>query len=119
MTGVQTCALPIFPSHDTGQAPTTNAVSGKIWNNWTNGGQTLGNMVDSSGSSTGYSLFAGKVSWQRKLKDAEEWETPKILPESAWNSLLEEMEKRYHRRRARHEDLLLVRSVAARSPKLP
>ena len=41
---------------DFGQAPTTNAVSGKIWNNWTNGGQTLGNMVDSSGSSTGYSL---------------------------------------------------------------
>jgi hypothetical protein len=29
------------------------------------------------------------------------------------------MEKRYHRRRARHEDLLLVRSVAAQSPKLP
>ena len=65
------------------------------------------------------SLFAGKVSWQRKLKGAEEWETPKILPEAAWNSLLEEMEKRYHRRRARHEDLLLVRSVAAQSPKLP
>jgi len=65
------------------------------------------------------SLFAGKVSWQRKLKDSEGWETPKILPESAWNSLLEEMEKRYHRRRARHEDLLLVRSVAAQSPKLP
>jgi hypothetical protein len=65
------------------------------------------------------SLFAGKVAWQRKSKGADEWETPKILPESAWNSLLEEMEKRYHRRRARHEDLLLVRSVAARSPKLP
>ena len=65
------------------------------------------------------SLFAGKVSWQRKLKDSEGWETPKILPESAWNSLLEEMGKRYHRRRARHEDLLLVRSVAAQSPKLP
>ena len=65
------------------------------------------------------SLFAGKVSWQRKLKDAEGWETPKILPQSAWSALLEEMEKRYHRRRARHEDLLLVRSAAARAPKLP
>jgi hypothetical protein len=65
------------------------------------------------------SLFAGKVSWQRKLKDAEDWENPKILPESAWNSLLAEMEKRYHRRRARHEDLLFVRSVAARSAKFP
>ena len=39
------------------------------------------------------SLFAGKVAWQRKSKGAEEWETPKILPDSAWTSLLEEMEK--------------------------
>jgi len=65
------------------------------------------------------SLFAGKVSWQRKTKGADEWETPKLLPETAWASLLEEVEKRYHRRRARHEDLLLVRSVAAQAPKLP
>ena len=65
------------------------------------------------------SLFAGKVAWQRKPKGAEEWETPKILPAAAWTSLLEEMEKRYPRRRARHEDLLLVRSAAALAPKLP
>jgi len=65
------------------------------------------------------SLFAGKVAWQRKPKGAEKWETPKILPAAAWTSLLEEMEKRYHRRRARHEDLLLVRSAAAQAPKLP
>ena len=65
------------------------------------------------------SLFAGKVAWQRKPKGAEEWETPKILPSAAWTSLLEEMEKRYPRRRARHEDLLLVRSAAALAPKLP
>ena len=65
------------------------------------------------------SLFAGKVAWQRKPKGADEWETPKILPETAWTSLLEEMEKRYHRRRARHEDLLLVRAAYTRSPKLP
>jgi len=65
------------------------------------------------------SLFGGKVSWHRKIKGAEEWETPKILPETAWASLLEEMEKRYHRRRARHEDLLLVRAAYTQSPKLP
>jgi len=41
---------------DFGPTVTTNSMSGKVWNNWTNGGQVLGNMVDSSGNGTGYSL---------------------------------------------------------------
>ncbi|NDA26213.1 MAG: glycosyl hydrolase family protein, partial [Verrucomicrobia bacterium] len=49
---------------DFGQTPTTNAVSGKIWNNWTNGGQYIPNLVDSAGTSTGYNLdFSTPVSW--------------------------------------------------------
>ena len=49
---------------DFGVNPTTNAVSGKTWNNWTNGGQVLNNMVDSAGASTGYSLgFETDVAW--------------------------------------------------------
>ena len=49
---------------DFGVNPTTNAVSGKIWNNWTNGGQVLTNMVDSAGGSTGYRLaFDTDVAW--------------------------------------------------------
>ena len=49
---------------DFGVNPTTNAVSGKTWNNWTNGGQVLSNMVDSAGVSTGYRLgFETDVAW--------------------------------------------------------
>ena len=49
---------------DFGANPTTNAVSGKTWNNWTNGGQVLSNMVDSAGVSTGYRLgFDTDVAW--------------------------------------------------------
>lgn len=64
------------------------------------------------------SLFAGEVRWQKKEHGAESWETPKMLSAGAWDRLVEEVEKRYQRRRARHEDVLLVRSVAASSPKL-
>jgi hypothetical protein len=49
---------------DFGTTPTTNALSGKIWNNWTNGGQVLSNIVASSGTSTGYTLYYNTdVSW--------------------------------------------------------
>ena len=64
------------------------------------------------------SLFAGEVRWQRKEHGSESWETPKMLPSEIWNRLVEEVEKRYQRRRARHEDVLLVRSTYAKAPKL-
>ena len=49
---------------DFGQTPTTNASTGKAWNNWTNGGQYIANLVDSSGAASGYSLyFTTGVSW--------------------------------------------------------
>ena len=65
------------------------------------------------------SLFSGVVHWQRKEKNAEKWETPKLLPTDVWERLVEEVEKRYQRRRARHEDVLLVRSTFEKAPKLP
>jgi len=64
------------------------------------------------------SLFSGVVHWQRKEKGAEKWKTPKLLPTDVWERLIEEVEKRYQRRRARHEDLLLVRSSFKNAPKL-
>lgn len=49
---------------DFGQLPTTNAASGKIWNNWTNGGAVITNMVDTAGTACGYSLYFNTgVSW--------------------------------------------------------
>jgi hypothetical protein len=65
------------------------------------------------------SLFAGNVRWQRKEKYSETWETPKLLATEVWERLLEEVDKRYQRRRARHEDVLLVRSAFKDAPKLP
>ena len=65
------------------------------------------------------SLFAGEVRWQKKEQGSESWETPKMLPSETWDRLVEEVEKRYQRRRARHEDVLLVRSTSAKAPKLP
>ena len=65
------------------------------------------------------SLFAGEVRWQRKEQGSESWETPKMLSTESWDRLMEEVEKRYQRRRARHEDVLLVRSTASKAPKLP
>ncbi|NDE85715.1 MAG: hypothetical protein EB056_06825 [Verrucomicrobia bacterium] len=54
-----------------------------------------------------------------KEQGSESWETPKMLPSETWDRLVEEVEKRYQRRRARHEDVLLVRSTSAKAPKLP
>jgi beta-glucanase (GH16 family)/lysophospholipase L1-like esterase len=49
---------------DFGQIPTTNAASGQVWNNWLMGGNVISNIVDSTGSSTGYFLeFITGVSW--------------------------------------------------------
>lgn len=49
---------------DFGQLPTTNASTGKIWNNWTNGGAVITNMVDTAGTASGYSLYFNTgVSW--------------------------------------------------------
>ena len=49
---------------DFGQTATTNAVSGKTWNNWLKGGDVISNIVDSSGTNTGYFLeFITGVSW--------------------------------------------------------
>ena len=49
---------------DFGTTPTTSALSGKTWNNWTVGGQYLSNIVTSSGANTGYALyFDTDVSW--------------------------------------------------------
>ena len=36
-----------------------------------------------------------------------------------WERLIEEVEKRYQRRRARHDDVLLIRSAFKTAPKLP
>jgi len=42
---------------DFGQTPTTNAASGKIWNNLTNTNNlTVGNLLDAAGAYTGYAL---------------------------------------------------------------
>jgi len=65
------------------------------------------------------SLFAGEVRWQKKVHGSESWETPKLLPAETWERLVEEVEQRYQRRRARHEDVLLVQASAAKAPKLP
>jgi beta-glucanase (GH16 family)/lysophospholipase L1-like esterase len=49
---------------DFGQIPTTNAASGQVWNNWLMGGNVISNIVDSTGSSTGYFFeFITGVSW--------------------------------------------------------
>jgi hypothetical protein len=65
------------------------------------------------------SLFSGVVHWQRKEKNAEKWETPILVPTDVGERLIEEVDKRYQRRRARHEDVLLVRSAFQKAPKLP
>ena len=65
------------------------------------------------------SLFSGVVHWQRKEKNAEKWETPKLLATETWERLIEEVDKRYQRRRARHDDVLLIRSAFKTAPKLP
>jgi len=77
--------------------------------------------ADSDRPKTTYrvSLFAGEVRWQRKEQGSESWEIPKMLASETWDRLVEEVEKRYQRRRARHEDVLLVRSTAAKAPKRP
>lgn len=49
---------------DFGQVPTTNAASGRVWNNWLMGGNVISNISDSTGSSTGYFFeFITGVSW--------------------------------------------------------
>lgn len=49
---------------DFGQIPTTNAASGRVWNNWLMGGNVISNISDSTGSSTGYFFeFITGVSW--------------------------------------------------------
>ena len=49
---------------DFGQTATTNAVSGKAWNNWLKGGDVISNIVDSTGTNTGYFFeFTTGVSW--------------------------------------------------------
>ena len=65
------------------------------------------------------SLFSGVVRWQRKEISAEKWETPKLLATETWERLIEEVDKRYQRRRARHDDVLLIRSAFKTAPKLP
>ena len=65
------------------------------------------------------SLFSGVVHWQRKEKNAEKWETPKLLATETCERLIEEVDKRYQRRRARHDDVLLIRSAFKTAPKLP
>ena len=53
---------------DFGNTPTTNAISGKVWNNWIVGGQVITNIVTSSGTNTGYSFaFNTDVSWNTGL----------------------------------------------------
>jgi hypothetical protein len=65
------------------------------------------------------SLFSGVVRWQRKEKNAEKWETPKLLSTETWERLIDEVDKRYQRRRARHDDVLLIRSAFKTAPTLP
>lgn len=49
---------------DFGQLATTNASSGRTWNNWTNGGQYIANLKDGTGANTGYALgFTTDVTW--------------------------------------------------------
>ena len=53
----------------------------------------------------------GKIKWQIKRSDMEQWDYDPDLPIEDWDALLERAEARYCRRRMPLEDLEIIRKA--------
>jgi len=53
-------------------------------------------------------FFAGKIRWQVKFPDADNWIYDYQAPIEDWDELLDQVKRRYDRGNVAHKDLLLV-----------
>jgi|GEM_PF-4606078 len=61
-------------------------------------------------------FYGNKLFWKEKFSDKEDWDEEMEPSEEDWAQLLDEVQRRFQRRKARQEDLdaVLNRSVGVR-----
>jgi hypothetical protein len=62
-------------------------------------------------------FFSGKIEWKFKLPKTSYWNRGLAPTNEQWDTLLDEVERRYQRQRVQWKDVLRVRAEIAKLPR--